>query len=71
MIATENEYNDAPRKVKVTPILASDINTLRELTRSDKAPRRLVRSSRTSSAIYTEGMTQDKDSAPSKTKEDR
>jgi len=55
VIATSNEYEDVPTKVRVAPRLASDISVLKELTRVDKSPRRLVRASKSSSTIYTGG----------------
>ena len=48
-----NEHDQAPQRVKFAPRLAADVEVLLELTASDKAPRRLVRASRTISVIYS------------------
>ena len=50
-----NEHDQVPKRVKVAPRLAADVEVLLELTASDKAPRRLVRASRTASVIYSGG----------------
>lgn len=46
------EYDQAPQRVEVAPMLAADVDMLLELTVSEKAPGGLVRVSQIVSVIF-------------------